>query len=141
MFKVLIAVDGSAPSIRALPAVGRLALESVRLEVTLLCVSGCVALVGESAMGTEYGHLVARAHQSRVLEQATAQARLDGLPVRQVLASTGMVAEEIVRVAEAEGVDQIVMGAHGRKCNGHYPLGSVAQRVLQLATVPVVLVR
>lgn len=141
MFKVLIAVDGSEPSKRAIQAVGRLARESVRLEVTLLCVSGCVTLTGESAMGLEEGHVVARAHQSRVLEQARAQARRDGLAVRQVQASAGMTADEIVRAAEAAAVDQIVMGIHGRKCNGHYTLGSVAQKVLQLATVPVMLVR
>jgi nucleotide-binding universal stress UspA family protein len=141
MFKVLIAVDGSGPSNRAIKAVSRLARESDHLEVTLLCVSGWVALAGESGLGPDEAHFAARAYQSRVLEEAAAQARLDGLSVRKVQTSTGRVAEEIVRAAEAAGVDQIVMGAHGCKGNGHYPLGSVAQKVLQLAKAPVMLVR
>jgi nucleotide-binding universal stress UspA family protein len=142
MFKVLIAVDGSEPSSRAIKAMGKLARESARLDVILLHVRGCVSLVeGELALGLEDDSSAARSYQVRMLDQASAQALRDGLKIHAVQAASGMAAQEFARAASAAGVGTIVMGAHGRKCNGHYLLGFVAQKVLQLATVPVILVR
>jgi nucleotide-binding universal stress UspA family protein len=142
MFKVLIAVDGSDPSGRAIEAVGRLARGSTRLEVILLHVRGIVSLAaGELALDVESDSPAARSHQAHVLDQASTQARCQGLHVRGVQPAAGMAAQEIVRAASAAGVDTIVMGAHGRKGNSHYLLGSVAQKVLHLANVPVMLVR
>lgn len=142
MFKVLIAVDGSGPSSRAIDAVGRLARGSTRLEITLLHVRGVVAFAeGELALDVEVDSSAARSHQACVLNQASAQARQQGLHVHAVQAAAGIAAQEIARAASAAGVDTIVMGAHGRKCNSHYLLGSVAQKVLDVANVPVMLVR
>lgn len=53
----------------------------------------------------------------------------------------GKPAPEIVRVATKRGVDQIVMGTHGRGALGGLLIGSVAQRVLHLASVPLLLAR
>lgn len=142
MLEVLIAVDGSEPSSRAIKAMGKLAHESARLDVILLHVRGCVSLVkGELALGLEDDSSSARSNQVRMVGQASAQALRDGLNVHAVQAASGMAAQEIARAASAAGVGSIVMGAHGGKCNGYYLLGSVAQKVLQLATVPVILVR
>lgn len=141
MFKALIMVDGSATLGRAIEAMVRQARESTRLEVTLLHVCGCHPLAGEPTLDLEEGSSAARAYQARVLEHASALGRRDGLQVRQVQASIGMVAQAIIRAAEAAGLDQIVIGAYGMKCNRHYPLGAVAQKVLQLASVLVMLVR
>lgn len=47
----------------------------------------------------------------------------------------------ILRVAEEEGVDVIVIGTHGRKGLAHLLLGSVAEKVIREANVPVVTVR
>jgi len=48
---------------------------------------------------------------------------------------------EIVRVARERGVDCIVMGTHGRGGIDRLILGSVAERVVRTAPVPVVTVR
>jgi len=53
----------------------------------------------------------------------------------------GIPDEEIVEYAEGEGIDMIVMGTHGRTGLSHFLLGSVAEKVLRQATVPVFLVR
>ncbi|TDP64115.1 universal stress protein [Roseateles toxinivorans] len=52
-----------------------------------------------------------------------------------------MVAPEILRAATEAGVDQIVMGTRGIGALGSVLIGSVAQRVVHLAAVPVLLVK
>ena len=49
--------------------------------------------------------------------------------------------EGILETAEAEGCDLIVMGSHGRKGMQALILGSVAQKVLTYAKVPVLIVK
>jgi nucleotide-binding universal stress UspA family protein len=61
--------------------------------------------------------------------------------VRNVKGSGTRCADEIARVAQDKGVDQIVMGTHGRGAVGRLFLGSVAQRVIQLAPMPVTVVK
>jgi nucleotide-binding universal stress UspA family protein len=53
----------------------------------------------------------------------------------------GDVADEILRHVEEADVDLIVMSTHGRSGLGRWVYGSVADRVLRHATVPVLLVR
>ena len=53
----------------------------------------------------------------------------------------GTPAAEIVRYAEDEDIDLIVMGTHGRGFVGHMVLGSVAERVVRTAPCPVLTVR
>jgi nucleotide-binding universal stress UspA family protein len=55
---------------------------------------------------------------------------LDGSPQR-----------EIVRYAEAEGCDLVVMGTHGRGGIDRLLLGSVAEKVVRASNVPVMTVR
>lgn len=49
-------------------------------------------------------------------------------------------AEAIVACAQANQVDVIVMGTHGRGAVGHLFMGSVAERVVRMATCPVLTV-
>jgi nucleotide-binding universal stress UspA family protein len=68
-------------------------------------------------------------------------ARASGLQNVLTQSAVGLTAQEILRVADERGVDQIVMGTHGRGVVGSLLLGSVAQRVVHQAKVPVLLVR
>ena len=52
----------------------------------------------------------------------------------------GYPAKEIVRHAEKTGADLIVIGTHGRTGIAHVIMGSVAQRVVQRASCPVLVV-
>lgn len=54
---------------------------------------------------------------------------------------TGYAAEEILRVAEEEGVDLIIMGTHGRKGIDLILFGSVAEKVVKSSSIPVLTVR
>jgi nucleotide-binding universal stress UspA family protein len=66
---------------------------------------------------------------------------MSGLTLRPTQRAVGLAAPEIVRVATELQADQIVMGTHGRGAMGTLFLGSVSQRVIHLAPMPVLLVR
>lgn len=61
------------------------------------------------------------------------------VPVGTVLTS-GAPYREILRVAEREKADLIVMGTHGRTGLEHLVLGSVAEKVVRLSRCPVLTV-
>jgi len=52
----------------------------------------------------------------------------------------GDVAAEVVKFAEADGVDMIVLGTHGHSGFKHLLLGSVAEKIVRAAKCPVVTV-
>ena len=53
----------------------------------------------------------------------------------------GYAAEEILAMAEREQADMIIMGTHGRKGIDRILFGSVAEKVVKSATVPVLTIR
>lgn len=53
---------------------------------------------------------------------------------------SGHVAEEIIRYAEKEGVDLIVIGTHGYKGFDRMIFGSVAEKVIKLAPCPTLII-
>lgn len=59
----------------------------------------------------------------------------------QVLVVHGMPAEEIIRTAEQQQVDLIVISTHGRTGLTHFLLGSTAERVIRHVACPVLVVR
>lgn len=142
MLKFLIAVDGSEHARRAIDAVARLARASAQLEVILLNVRSEPSFHGDLTP-TTFQELdgALRAEQVRVLKEAANQAQEGGLNVVASLDPCGMVASEIVRAATEKKVDQIVLGTRGLGALGGLFLGSVAQRVVHLAPVPVLLVK
>lgn len=73
---------------------------------------------------------------SRVVRMAE-DAGLEGVAT----VSTGTAYRSIIDYAEDNDVDLIVMGTHGRKGIDRYLLGSVTERVVRTADVPVLTVR
>ena len=49
----------------------------------------------------------------------------------------GDIAEEIIKYINSEGIDLVIMGTHGRKGIDRIVFGSVADRVIKSAPVPV----
>jgi nucleotide-binding universal stress UspA family protein len=74
------------------------------------------------------------------LEGVADRLRAQGVPVR-VEQTEGKPYVEVVRYAEEQGVDMIVMSTRGRSGFSRWLLGSVADRVVRGATVPVLLVQ
>lgn len=142
MLKLLVAADGSEHSRRAVEAVGRLAAQLPQLQVLLVHVGLPDIFYGELPPFDREAIERANRHQrERLLADAAAHARQCGLAQLSTHAAVGEPAAEIVRVADERGVDQIVMGTHGRGAVGSLFLGSVAQRVVHLSKVPVLLVK
>lgn len=142
MLKLLLAVDGSDPARRAIDAAARLARETGGAELLLLNVRDSPVYYGElppfDAESVERGQAAA---QQTLLNEALAYAQGCGLQTVRSLAAEGLAAQEITRVAQEQHVDQIVMGTRGRNLLGGLLLGSVAQRVVHLAAMPVLLVK
>jgi len=53
----------------------------------------------------------------------------------------GNVAEELVKFADEENADLIVMASHGRSGVSHWAIGSVAEKVFRASDIPVLLVK
>ncbi len=54
---------------------------------------------------------------------------------------TGYAAEEILKYADREKMDMIVMGTHGRKGIDRILFGSVAEKIVKAAKIPVLTIR
>jgi nucleotide-binding universal stress UspA family protein len=74
------------------------------------------------------------------LESIAAPIREQGIPV-QVVVINGSPYEEIVRFAEENQIKLLVMSTRGHSGVSRWLLGSMADRVVRGATVPVLLVQ
>lgn len=75
-----------------------------------------------------------------LLDNAAARVREQGVAVKTRLA-TGGAAEEILKSAEEEKTDWIVLGTRGLSGVSRLLMGSVAEKVVRLAACPVLTVR
>lgn len=140
--KILVATDFSPPAAAAQGLALALARD-VGASVTLL--HAYLIPTYQFFDGTSYippAHVVADiiAESARGLAQATEQAAASGIAVETVTAE-GNAAEVIAHYASQHGFDLIVVGTHGRRGIGRVALGSIAERVVRTATVPVLTVR
>lgn len=140
--RILVPVDGAEPAQRAVEWVARTMEGGRPVDVVLINVRpgpvyhGALEPLESETLGRHE-----REHQRRMLDRALAHARAVGLPSVRAEAAQGPIGDEIVRCAKELGIDQIVMGTHGRGAAGAYFLGSVAHRVAHLAPMPVTLVK
>lgn len=139
--KILVPVDGSEASLAA----HRLALETARAfaaEVVLLYVVDASALDEIVRLsGRERPHLLREMEESgrKLLLSLSQEAQQQGVGVR-VNIQTGMPDEVILDEAIREEVGLIVMGKIGRKRHRRSLLGSVTERILEAAELPVLVV-
>jgi len=138
--RLLVPLDGSELSETVLPyateTAGRL-----DLDITLIHVrkpeKGEGSPLHESYV--RYKATVAKKKVEEVWQRFGLDPAKKSLDVRGELVS-GYPAEQIVRYAEENGVDLILMATHGRSGIKRWILGSVADKVLQSSTVPVWLI-
>ena len=142
MFKVLIPVDGSACSDRAVAQFIQHAVWFRELpEIHLLHVHAPIPVgrvqqhIGHETLATYY-----REEGESLLVSAEALLNAAGLAFQHHI-HVGSAAEVIVKLAGELGCDIVFMGTHGRGALPAALLGSVASKVLHLADRPVMLAK
>jgi nucleotide-binding universal stress UspA family protein len=136
--KLLLATDLSEASTSATEQAFDLAS---RLGASLLVVS----IIDPGSLLLPGGRFHARMDQVRERREVIAQSlvergRMLGVPV-SFLVWEGDPGDMIVSAAEAEHIDMVIVGSHGRGAVGRLFLGSVSEHVVRHAPCPVLVVR
>jgi nucleotide-binding universal stress UspA family protein len=138
--RILVPTDGSEVSEAAAEHAVALAAEhGATLHVVYVVDTASVAGLTPDATWEGVSDLLYREGES-ALDAVREMAEERGVPVETTYAE-GTPAREIVRYAEREGCDVVVMGTHGRGGIDRLLLGSVAERVVRSCSVPVLTVR
>jgi nucleotide-binding universal stress UspA family protein len=138
--KILVATDFSPASDAALEEALRLSRESgADLYVFHAYETPSSVANAPAGLYAEVAQAVRTLSEAK-LEELARRMSGRGANLRPVL-RRGVPEVEIVRAADREGVDLIVMGTHGRRGASRLFLGSVAARVVATASRPVLTIR
>ena len=140
--RILVPLDGSVLAEAAMEHAQDLA-QRFQAEVILLrvlvspyaVVAPDMVLSGYDANLEEYS-----AQAQQYLKRMAAQIEEEGVSITTVVCE-GPVAEAILEHAVALDVDLIVMSTHGRGGVSRWVYGSIADRILQAASCPVLVIR
>jgi len=143
--RILVPVDGSPTSNQGLDEAIQLAkLTGARLRLVHAVDELSFAMQAD-AMGSYAGELIDVVRQAgeATLQQAKARVEAAGIAVDSVMRDSfgGRVYELVVDEAAQWPADLIVLGSHGRRGIGRALMGSDAEQIARLSTVPVLLVR
>jgi nucleotide-binding universal stress UspA family protein len=133
--KIILPVDGSVPSSRAVPVAADLA-KRYGSEIVLVHIREFEVSRGAFAKET-------RQEAVDFADQIAKDLKDQGLKVRVEVRSApaGRTAHEIMEVADKESASMIVMGTRGLSDWSGMLVGSVAHKVIHLAKVPVLTIR
>lgn len=141
--KLLVAVDGSPASLRAVGLAIRFAKERQSASITLLNVQNQTMFNLADGAGLMAAAWVEE-EEDRLGEDALrgAVAACEGAGAHFTIRSErGAPAETIDRIAREENIDHIIMGTRGLGSIRGLLVGSIATQVLHLVQVPVTLVK
>lgn len=145
MYKeILVPLDGSSLAEAALPHATAIAKAFVS-RITLIFVAEPLGVYAQQSVVTPPMiappvDLEIEDNERKYLEQMVRRVVMDGVDAKYVL-KEGDPASEICDYTVAGKMDLIVMSTHGRSGIKRLVYGSVADRVLREATVPVLLIR
>jgi nucleotide-binding universal stress UspA family protein len=138
MKKIIVAVDGSPPSLHA----AKMALTLSKATGATLTAAYSVppvALPGE--VPCTVVNEVAKADTARGQHLLDEVLKELGSQNAQALLLEGAPAERIAEIAETQGYDLVVVGSRGRNAVARLFLGSVADRLVHICKKPVLVVR
>ena len=143
--KILVPIDGSATSHCGLSQAIELAkLTGGRIRLIHAISDALSALGGEAAMlCSDEIHTAVTAAGSRILAEAAALVEAERISVDTVLCEpcASRLSDQVEDAAKSWGANLIVIGSHGRRGVQRLFLGSDAEQIMRVATVPVLLVR
>ena len=141
--KILIPVDGSPASLRAVDFAIEMVAQDPSTSLVLLHVQNTRAMElasASEAMDTEWLRESGSRASAKALKDAIGKCEHAGV-ASEVLVRTGQIAEAVGQVAREENVKHIVMGTRGLGGIQGLLLGSVAMQVVHLAEVPITLIK
>ncbi len=136
--KIVLAVDGSQQSQKAVPLAIDIAKKSAADVVVVHVREHMVDLGGVWERESESRARAIVDGACKELEGAGVTANAE---IRRSLDGSGRIAQEIIDTADEEEADLIVMGSRGVSNLRSLLLGSVAHKVLQLSSQPVLIAR
>jgi nucleotide-binding universal stress UspA family protein len=141
MFRILVAVDGSDSSDRAVAhLLKKLGWYKEKVEVHLLNVQA--ALPSDVSRFIPADQLDGFHREQGAAALASARSILDGAKVAYVThIGIGEPAHVIAHYAKEKAIDQIVMGTRGLGSVAGLVMGSVTMKVVSLTDVPVLLIK
>jgi len=140
---ILIPVDGSPASLRALDLAIKMATQNPGTSLVLLNVQNirAIELAGASEAGdSDWLREAGSRASAKALKDATGKCEHADVAF-ETLIRTGQIAEVIAQVAREEDIKHIVMGTRGLGGIQGLLLGSVATQVIHLAEVPITLIK
>lgn len=138
--KILIPSDGSEYAIRAAEYALGVAKENPAVEITIVY---AYQLVPDLALDTPFtpSIITFADEQAQAILEKTAKVFEDAGIKAETVVRRGDPGREIAELAREGGFDHIIMGTRGAGALGGLIFGSVAQKVVQLAPCPVLLVK
>ncbi len=136
--KILVPVDGSAYSLKAVETACNLAKSNPPSEVVVLAVYLSLFDLEDE------GHFVAdklKRQAENALNAAKAKAQEKNITPRALIATGDSTADEIVEAAKKEKADLIVIGSRGLAGKTKYFLGSTASKVVTYSPCSVLVVK
>ena len=143
--RILVALDGSETSMRALTASLNLARQGGGRVRLVHVVEELAYLGGFDPYGASSGDLVKviRENAAKVLATGLAAAGSAGVEADTVLYDNfgERLPEAVADAARQWNADLIVVGTHGRRGMGRVLMGSGAEQIIRLSPVPVLVIR
>jgi nucleotide-binding universal stress UspA family protein len=139
--RILLATDGSRPSLRAAEYVCALRAAGLPVEVDLAAVVGPLPPpflqenITPEKLQAHY-----RQEGERLLHEARALLEDAAIPVRRHI-EAGFIIDKLLQVAAAAASHRLVLGSRGRNGMTGLLVGSVAYQALHLSPIPVTLVK
>jgi nucleotide-binding universal stress UspA family protein len=138
--RILVPTDGSECAEAAVDHAVDLASKYDAEVHVLYVVDVRVSGQGEWALDAEAVHEAGQDHGDAVVERVAEGIRSAGVEATTAV-RTGIPGNEIRDYAAEADCDLVVMGTHGRTGIDRYLIGSVAERIVRTADVPVMTVR
>lgn len=147
--RVLVPLDGSKVGEAAIPVIQQLLAKcspQVHVDITLLGVITLLrhwVVVGEASAPVSYTEEELNLIKKRVtdyLEKTGESLKRKQVTLNTMVAS-GNAAEEIMKAADEIKADLIAMSTHGRSGLRRLAFGSITDKVLRGASIPVLMVR
>lgn len=143
--RILVPVDGSATSNKALVAALQMARESGGRVRLIHVVEELAYMTGYEQYGGYSGELISamRENGNKVLNDAMAIAEAAGVEADNLLYDNfgARLAEVVADASTQWKADLVVVGTHGRRGVGRVLMGSGAEQILRMAPVPVLVIR